>query len=855
VTDPVVDVTGDPSTRYRLPRTVTPSHYDLTIEPDLVAATFAGTVATRITAHGSIGEIVLNAKDLEVSGGTLVGDEVSLEVEKVVPDPDAERITVTLPQTVPAGDYTLHLAFRGVLNDNLTGFYRSTYDGAGGAVHTLATTHFEATDARMGFPCWDEPDLKATFGVTLVVADGLTALSNGPEVQRETLADGRIRIRFADTMVMSTYLVCFIVGPLVVTDPRDARGVPIRVACRPGREHLAAFALDAAAFSLDWFADYYAVAYPDAKLDNIAIPDFAQGAMENLGCVTYRETLLLLDPDGSTQLEQLEVVETVAHELAHMWFGDLVTMRWWNGIWLNEAFATFMSYLATDAMRPEWRVWDSFMRIRANALEVDSLASTRTIEYPVHSPHDANGMFDALTYVKGGGVLRMLERWLGADRFRDGIRRYLRTHHHANTETHDLWDALEAETGEPVRRVMDAWIFQAGYPAITASRVGDELRLSQRRFVPSDPDDRTTWPVPLLVRQVHDGRERVDRVLVEAGGATISLLDPDALVVVNAGGTSFVRVFYDDELRARLSGGAAAGLGPIERQCLVDDAWAAVVAGEAPISSFLDLAAGLAGETDLSVWQAVLAGLTWCDRFVEGEARERFRDEVRHLLRPAFGRLGWDRIPGEADLDAELRGELIRALGILGYDPETQAQAREAERDPTSDPAVAAASVDVVGTTGDVATFERFFALSLDAATPQEQERYRDSLARFRDPAAFDRALAASLDQIRPQDAPFVLARSTANRDLGRRGFDFIAERWDELVARFAPSNLIALAAGIRTLTDADDVVATQAFFTDHDIPQNRLMLQQALERQRVYAALGDRARPDLAARYAADPA
>ncbi len=257
--------------------------------------------------------------------------------------------------------------------------------------------------------------------------------------------------------------------------------------------------------------------------------------MENLGCVTYRETLLLLDSDSTTPEEQLGVAETIAHELAHMWFGDLVTMRWWNGIWLNEAFATFMSYLAVDAMHPEWRVWDSFTRIRANAFEVDALESTRTIEYPVDSPDDASGMFDTLTYTKGGAVLRMLEQWLGPDRFRDGIRRYLTKHAYGNTETHELWDALEEETGEPVRRVMDAWIFQPGYPAITATLDGAVVRLDQRRFIPSHPDDDTVWPVPLLIRQVGSEGEQLDRVLVEGEGLSLPLVEPDALVVVERG--------------------------------------------------------------------------------------------------------------------------------------------------------------------------------------------------------------------------------------------------------------------------------------------------------------------------------
>jgi puromycin-sensitive aminopeptidase len=846
----------DSEAAYRLPRTVTPTRYDLTLEPSLETATFAGHETVAVTVHEPVTEIVLNAKGLDILDGSLQGPgDVTIELEKIVLDPGSERVTLGLADTVAQGEWTLRLGFRGTLNDQMVGFYRSTYRDDG-ASHVIASTHFEATDARMCFPCWDEPDLKAAFGITLIVADGLTALSNAPEVEREALDLGRVRVRFADTMVMSTYLVCMIVGRLVVTEPADARGAPVRVVCRPGKEHLALFANQVGVSALNWFADYYDIPYPEAKLDQAAIPDFAQGAMENTGLVTYRETLLLMDDALATYAERLDVAETIAHELAHMWFGDLVTMRWWNGIWLNEAFATFMSYLCVDDLHPDWKVFDVFQRIRANAFEIDALETTRPIEYPVHSPNEASGMFDTLTYTKGGAVLRMVEQWLGRERFRDGIRRYLHAHAYANTETHDLWDAIGEETGEPVRRIMDAWIFQPGYPAITVRRDGDGLRFTQKRYSPSVPDGDTAWPVPLVVRQVWPGGEHVDRVLVEAEGLRIPLASPDAVVIGNAGGASFVRVFYDDDLRARLTERAAVDLTPAERQCLVDDAWASVVAGDAPASSFIDLVAGFAGETDPSVWQAIVAGLAWCDRFLDGPPRERFRDFIRDLVRPALGRLGWDRRDDDRDLDRELRGDLIRTLGVLGDDPETQAAAREAEAESRAgadvEPSIAAAAVDVVAFVGGTEDYERFRARATEAPTPQEHDRYLYALTRFRDGALFERTLhATSSEDIRAQDVPFVLARAQFNRDLGATAWRFVRNNWDDILGRIAPSNVIALSAGIRTLTDPQVVADVQAFFREHDIPQNHLMLLQALERQRVFAALRERAAGDLAVRFA----
>jgi len=390
-------MTEDDEQRYRLPRTVMPRRYGLVLEPDLAAGSFVGTEDVAVDVREAVSEIVMNAVDLDIAGGYLTSEDGGrVEISEVRLDPETERAHLVLDAQADPGGWTLHLDFRGELNDKLVGFYRSTYQGPDGGTEVIATTHFEATDARRAFPSWDEPDLKAVFGVTLIVAPDLTALSNGPEIQRTTLDDGRVRLVFADTMSMSTYLVAFVVGHLELTDPVDAGGVPTRVAHVPGKGPLAAFALEIGAHSLKWFAEYYGIPYPDAKVDHIALPDFAQGAMENLGCITYREAALLVDPATSTHGEQLDVAETVAHELAHMWFGDLVTMRWWNGLWLNEAFATFMAMLAVDAYRPDWEVWNQFARSRSAALEVDALASTRSIEYPVHSPDDANGMFDTL---------------------------------------------------------------------------------------------------------------------------------------------------------------------------------------------------------------------------------------------------------------------------------------------------------------------------------------------------------------------------------------------------------------------------------------------------------------------------
>ncbi len=478
-----------------------PRRYDLSLTPDLTDATFSGEVHVDVEVAEPTAEVVLNAIDLEIDeawitvGTTRHDASVSL-------DEASERATLTVPTPLPPGDAVVSLRFRGQLNDKLRGFYRSTFTDDDGNDRVIATTQFEATDARRAFPCWDEPDFKARFAITLHLEDDLRAVSNAAVTSDEVI-DGQRRVRFAETMTMSTYLVAFIVGPLEATEPVDVAGTPLRLLCPPGKLHLTPFGLDVATFSLTYLADYFDIPYAGDSMDLVAIPDFAFGAMENLGCITFRETLLLADPEQATQGELQNVVDVIAHELAHMWFGDLVTMKWWNGIWLNEAFATFMELKVTDAYRPAWDRWVSFGLARSTAFDTDALRTTRPIEYPVVSPADAEGMFDVLTYEKGAAVVRMLEQYLGEEEFRAGIRKYMANHQYGNTETTDLWDAIEEATGEPVRRIMDSWIFQGGFPIVSveARDGGTVLRLAQERFLYlHDEADASRWAIPLQLR-------------------------------------------------------------------------------------------------------------------------------------------------------------------------------------------------------------------------------------------------------------------------------------------------------------------------------------------------------------------
>ncbi|MFN5840808.1 MAG: M1 family metallopeptidase, partial [Acidimicrobiaceae bacterium] len=488
---------------YRLPRTVLPSQYVVSLSPNLDTASFTGSVTIAAEATQAANEIVLNAIELDIHSVTVIGSDAPYSLNE-------ELARLIIDTSVSPGPVSIHISFTGTLNDKLRGFYRSTFTDGDGNTRTIATTQMQSTDCRRAFPCFDEPDFKATFAIDLTFNNDLLAVSNGKEIRREELPNNQVRVWFSETMLMSTYLVAFVVGPLEATEPVMVGNIPLRIIHVPGKSHLTEFGLRVGAFCIDWFQNYYGIPYPSDKCDLLALPDFAAGAMENLGCITFREVLLLVDPETSTQIEQELVAAVVAHELAHMWFGDLVTMRWWNGIWLNEAFATFMEVAATDAFAPQWTMWTSFGLDRSAAFEVDSLHSTRTVEFPVESPADADGMFDVLTYQKGGALLRMLEQYLGPDRFRAGVSHYLKTHSYGNTETGDLWDAIEhvvsTDGGDnvPVRALMDSWIWQAGYPLVSARVDGNTLVLSQRQFTFDNTPDATLWVIPIHVRLGND---------------------------------------------------------------------------------------------------------------------------------------------------------------------------------------------------------------------------------------------------------------------------------------------------------------------------------------------------------------
>ena len=820
------------SNPYRLARSVVPSAYRVFLTPDLEAFTFSGRVEIDVDIHVSVSELKMNAVDLELGAATISADGTSYRSQEHHLDDTYETVTFNFDRDVPVGPAVVEIAFDGILNDQLHGFYRSTYTDDQGVDYTIATTQFENTDARRAFPCWDEPAFKATYQINLTIPSHLAAYSNSPVSADTDLHNGQRTVSFTPTMKMSTYLVAFIVGPFEETAALDVDGVPLRIIYPVGKGHLTELAVESGAFALRFFSKYFNIDYPGDKLDMAAIPDFAAGAMENLGLITYRMADLLIDPKEASLAEMQRIAEVVAHEIAHMWFGDLVTMEWWQGIWLNEAFATFMQILCTNEFRPQWKMWVSFGTDRDAALQIDGLHSTRPIEYEVISPDDTRGMFDLLTYEKGGSVLRMLEQYLGADTFRDGIRHYLTKHSYANTVTNDLWDALEEISKQPVRDVMNTWILQGGHPLVTLAN-GE---ITQQPFAYGKTKAKgpsaigSSWMVPVLTRSLSGGEPSRHLLLDEP----INVNDA-APVVVNAGGSGVFRSRYG---RAELAALAdhIDELEELERATFIADGWASLFAGQIDWKDFLAMAQGLGNQDEPTPWGSVASAVDFVDRALDADQRGVFVQQVRNLFDPQFARLGWDATPGESELTPQVRAIVLSVLGTIGGDETIRAEAVRRCEANDLDGNLANAILRIVARQNRPGDYETFLERYRRAATPQDAQRYLwRGIPEFPDERAALDAAEKCFSEFRNQDAAVVLALLSRNAVTGPTVWRYMASRWDDAMEKFPQNSHSRLALGVPTFI-RDEALADEVekFHTEHPVFGGQRTVEQDLERMRV---------------------
>jgi puromycin-sensitive aminopeptidase len=827
--------------RYRLSSDVVPTAYRLSLEPDLEAATFVGAVEIDVLVGSPRAELVVNAVDLEVRRAEVVLPDGTRLDAQVHAQHELERIALRCEQNV-SGPVTVAVSFAGVLNDQLVGFYRSSFTDDEGTEHAIATTQLCVTDARRAFPCFDEPGFKATFEVSVVVPPGSAAFSNASAARDVELDGGRHAVSFRPSIKMSTYLVALTVGPFEQTEAVDVDGIALSVVATPGKAHLARFALDVAAFAMRFYQDYFAIDYPGDKVDLLAIPDFAYGAMENFGCITFRETALLVDESTASIAELQRVALVVAHELAHMWFGDLVTMQWWEGIWLNEAFATHLMYVCGDAYRSTWELWAQFGEDRDAGFEIDALHSTRPIEFQVHSPAEATAMLDVITYQKGAAVLRMLEQYLGDDVYRDGIRRYLARHAYGNTVTADLWAALEEVSGEPVGAVMASWILQGGHPVVAVD--GGTVSQSPFSFGEAPAGGASAigsgWRIPLRARSI-DGRTELATVL---GDEPIDL-KLGTTCVVNTG-WGFYRSHYDDAGFAAIAG-AFSTLTGFERSVALSDAWALARAGRSDVGDVLTLARALGPLPEPSAWRTVGSALSLLDRVVGDAHRARFERTVRTLVGPLLDAVGWEATDGEGTGATLSRSLAISTLGTLGADSTVRSESIARFDAGTLDGDLADAVVAVVASLGRAGDRDEMLHRMRDATTPQAAQRYRIGIAAFADAELAVATVRDCYELFRLQDVTRVLHDLLANRVAGKAAWTAMTAGWATLVERLpAPMQSIAL-SGIETLVDDPTFAGrVDAFHRSHRLEVGQQRVEQALERLGVGVAFAARTAPLL---------
>src|SRR4051812_659065 len=851
-------LTALPASAQRLPTTVVPSHYDLAFVVDLARERFEGTETIQVDVKESTAKVVLNALDIDFHEVT-IGSGAAAQTATVTLDEPSQTATLTVAKPLPKGATEIHAKFTGILNTKLRGFYISKTK-----LRKYAVTQFESTDARRAFPCFDEPSFKATFGVTLTIDRGDTAISNGkvlsdvagPAVTQHTM-------KFANSAKMSSYLVAMTVGDFKCVEGA-ADNIPIRICATPDKRDLTRIALESAQQVLRFYDSYYAIKYPFGKLDVVAVPDFAAGAMENTGAIFYRETDLLADSKSASVGTRKTIASILAHEMAHQWFGDLVTMQWWDDIWLNEGFATWMANKPLAAAHADWNVDVDEAEENRTALTLDSLNTTRPIHNDVTTPAQIDEAFDAIAYQKGAAVLRMLESYVGAETFKKGINAYLQAHAYGNATSEDFSKSIAASSGKPVERILPTFVNQPGVPLLDVSLAceGNQttVTLKQQRFViDGGSGESGRWQIPICVKAPGQATAACD-VMTEASH-TMKL--PGACapwIFANAGAHGYYRTAYPSDMLRTIAPKVATDLSAPERLVLLDDEWALVRAGRHTAADYLTLAAGYGREHMSGVLAEVVRRLAVIDEeLTTDESRPRFETFVHSLLRPLFDEVGFTGAVADPDERRSVRAVLIGALGTFAGDREVAASARAAlDRSlaggPALEPTVVGAIVRAAATHGDEKLFDALGTAAENAASPEDQYRYLYALADFQQPPLIQRGLERALTpQLRSQDTAIYLSQFLFNPAARPRAWAFIKEHWAALEPKVMISlGDVNLTRALGAFCDAPSRDDVKAFFTAHPLPGAARTLTQTTEQINNCMALREKQTPAVAAWLAA---
>ena len=802
----------------KLPKEVVPTDYSIRIVPNIDKSasrtdssrgelTFTGTETVKLNVRSPVHQLVLNALELEITEASLDGK--ALPKSAIKTDREKELLTLALPSELARGDHTLALSFSGKINQQGQGlFYMHYHEQGSGTKKIMLGTQFEATDARRFFPCWDEPVFRARFQLTAVVPENWLAVSNMPVESEKKIAGGK-EVRFAPTPPMSSYLNVFAAGDLDLIESRSGP-TQIRVIATKGKAKLGRYALEATAQILQYYNDYFGVAYPLPKLDQIALPGGFGGAMENWGGITYYESTLLFDPKNSSADTKQNIYEVLAHEMAHQWFGDLVTMAWWDNLWLNEGFASWMGTKCTAHFNPQWEVWlrrnlprDPTRRVgiaKEQAMESDARSTTHAIQQPIATEAEANSAFDDITYKKGQSFLRMLESFLGEDVFRDGIRRYIAAHKYSNSTTADLWNALSEASKKPVGEIAAGWTEQPGFPLVRVKREAEgKVRLTQERFAVNFKNaPPLQWKIPLTYSLVG---EAPATLLMTSKIGNLQNIPADRALKLNVNGAGNYRVEYD-EPSWNLLLEALPKLGVEDRVDLLSDAWALVQPDRASVSLYFGLVEKLPPSTELAEREQIINVLDFINRlFVGSPEREKFQRYAQSLLRPTFETLGWEPKEGQPPTAGNLRADLINTLGDLN-DPEIITGCRERFEKYLANPASLAPDLRppvlaVVGRYADEKIWTKLHELGLKTTSIEEKQNYYNALAEAVDPKLVKKTLPIALtDELPTSRAIFLVAGVARDSDHPDIAWEFAKANMKALLAktdavgvnRFAPS-------------------------------------------------------------------
>jgi aminopeptidase N/puromycin-sensitive aminopeptidase len=856
----------------RLPQDVVPDHYDLTFTPDLAQATFAGEETIQVKLLKPSAAITLNAAELQIQEATVVQGDNS-QTAQVTFHPESEQVTLSLPARILAGPASIHIKFTGILNDKLRGFYLAKT-----RLRNYAITQFEATDARRAFPCFDEPAFKATFDVTLIIDKSDTTISNG-ELMADVSGPGADKhtMKFRTTAKMSTYLVAMAVGDFACSEG-SADNIPIRVCGTPDKKPLQAAALRYAQEILKYYNQYYGIPYPFKKLDIVGAPDFEAGAMENTAAIFYRESDLFIDDGNSSVASHQNVFEILAHEMAHQWFGDLVTMKWWDNVWLNEGFATWMALKPSQALHPEWNAVLDAARETNKALGADSLANTHPIRAQAETPDQINELFDTISYEKGASVLRMVEAFVSPDVFRRGVNAYLHKFAYSNATAEDFWAALTLASGRPVDKIMPTFINQAGEPLLsvktscitppaTTVKTGKrrrsrrvvkphpktEITVSQRRFWanPAAAKGDGLWMVPVCVKA--DGAKPFCQI-VSQPTQTVPVAECAPWVFLNANASGYYRTRYDAAALQKLGSIVATELTPAERISLIHDEAALVGSGEESVSRYLNLVAAVNQDSERAVIGSYLGTLLGIYHVAVADSdKPAFRSWIQANFTPMFAKVGWTPAAGEAADTHEVRAQLILLLGELGADPQVIRRsvelARQYLKDPHAmDPTIVHNVLGVAARSNDPELFNGYLAAMNDPnTTPEVLRNVSDALSGFSDPELVSRWLQVIVSpQTRNQDAAGYLGTVISNPENRKLAWSWTKDHWADVAGKLTMSSGLNVVYATSSFCDAamrDDV---QAFFAGHKVASSERALKQVIEGINFCISFRDHQQHDL---------